>query len=95
MSLRPHASGVNTFARVGPDQAVSVGPTRVDIPSRDALLRAAIKVTARGGLRALTYRAVAEEAGVVRGLVRFHFGSRDALIMATRAVRRAVVHDRS
>ncbi|HNM97592.1 MAG TPA: TetR/AcrR family transcriptional regulator [Marmoricola sp.] len=49
---------------------------------RDALLRAAIKVTARGGLRALTCRAVAEEAGVVHGLVRFHFGSRDALIMA-------------
>lgn len=26
MSLRPHASGVNTFARVGPDQAATLGP---------------------------------------------------------------------
>lgn len=49
---------------------------------RDALLRAAIKVTAERGLRGLTYRAVAEEAGVAHGLVRFHFGSRDALIVA-------------
>lgn len=49
---------------------------------RDALLRATVKVVARGGLRALTYRAVAEEAGVAHALVRFHFGSRDALIVA-------------
>jgi AcrR family transcriptional regulator len=37
-------------------------------------------VVARGGLRKLTYRAVAEEAGVTHGLVVHHFGSRDALI---------------
>ena len=49
---------------------------------REALLRAAVTVVARGGLRALTYRAVAEEAGVAHGLVRHHFGSRDALIVA-------------
>ncbi len=49
---------------------------------REALLRAVITVTARSGLRGLTYRAVAEEAGVAHGLVRFHFGSRDALIVA-------------
>ncbi len=49
---------------------------------RDALLRAVVTVVARGGLRALTYRAVAEEAGVTHGLVRHHFGSRDALIVA-------------
>ena len=49
---------------------------------REALLRATITVVARGGLRALTYRAVAEEAGVTHALVRFHFGSRDALIVA-------------
>ncbi|MDW6064630.1 TetR family transcriptional regulator [Streptomyces sp. FXJ1.4098] len=29
-----------------------------------------------GGLRRLTYRAVAEEAGVTHGLVVHHFGSR-------------------
>lgn len=47
---------------------------------REALLSAAVRVVARGGLRKLTYRAVAEEAGVTHGLVVHHFGSRDALI---------------
>ncbi|OIJ66438.1 TetR/AcrR family transcriptional regulator [Streptomyces mangrovisoli] len=47
---------------------------------RAALLDAAVRVVARGGLRRLTYRAVAEEAGVTHGLVVHHFGSRDALI---------------
>lgn len=37
-------------------------------------------VVAGGGLRALTYRAVAAEAGVSHGLVRHHFGTRDQLI---------------
>lgn len=49
---------------------------------RESLLRAAVKIVAQGGLRALTYRAVAQEAGVTHGLVRHHFGSRDALIVA-------------
>src|SRR2546426_842889 len=49
---------------------------------REALLNAAVRVVARGGLRKLTYRAVAEEAGVTHGLVVHHFGSRDALIKA-------------
>ncbi|GAA1401308.1 TetR family transcriptional regulator [Kitasatospora putterlickiae] len=39
-----------------------------------------MRVVARGGLRHLTYRAVAQEAGVTHGLVVHHFGSRDALI---------------
>jgi AcrR family transcriptional regulator len=39
-----------------------------------------VRVVARGGLRRLTYRAVAEEAGTTHGLVVHHFGSRDALI---------------
>ncbi|MEH0416644.1 TetR/AcrR family transcriptional regulator [Streptomyces sp. B21-083] len=47
---------------------------------RDALLAAAVKVVARGGLRKLTYRSVAAEAGVTHGLVAHHFGSRDALL---------------
>ncbi|MFJ9896003.1 TetR/AcrR family transcriptional regulator [Streptomyces sp. NPDC091280] len=47
---------------------------------REALLDAAVRVVARGGLRGLTYRAVAEEAGVTHGLVVHHFGTRDALI---------------
>jgi AcrR family transcriptional regulator len=49
---------------------------------RAALLRAVIAVVSEGGLRNLTYRAVATHAGVTHGLVRHHFGSRDALIEA-------------
>ncbi|WP_416979825.1 TetR family transcriptional regulator [Streptomyces sp. T028] len=41
---------------------------------RDALLIAAVRVVARDGLRKLTYRAVAAEAGVTHGLVAHHFG---------------------
>jgi AcrR family transcriptional regulator len=47
---------------------------------REALLAAAVRVVATKGLRHLTYRAVAQEAGVTHGLVTHHFGSRDALI---------------
>lgn len=47
---------------------------------REALLAAAVRVVARGGLRKLTYRSVAAEAGVTHGLVVHHFGSRDALL---------------
>ncbi|MEV0933179.1 TetR family transcriptional regulator [Streptomyces phaeochromogenes] len=47
---------------------------------REALLNAAVRVVAQGGLRKLTYRAVAQEAGTTHGLVVHHFGSRDALI---------------
>ncbi|SBT89002.1 transcriptional regulator, TetR family [Streptomyces sp. DI166] len=56
---------------------------------RTALLEAAVRVVAKGGLRKLTYRAVAEEAGVTHGLVVHHFGSRDALIeeAVTHAIR--------
>jgi TetR/AcrR family transcriptional regulator, regulator of biofilm formation and stress response len=49
---------------------------------REALLDAVIAVVARRGLRYLTYRSVATEAGVTHGLVAHHFGSRDALLLA-------------
>jgi AcrR family transcriptional regulator len=49
---------------------------------REALLAATAQVVARGGMRELTYRNVAREAGVTHGLVRHYFGSRDALIKA-------------
>ncbi|HKP42211.1 TetR/AcrR family transcriptional regulator [Mycobacterium sp.] len=48
---------------------------------RQALLAAAIRVVADRGLRNLTYRGVAREAGVTHGLVTHHFGSRDALLI--------------
>jgi len=49
-------------------------------PGRAALLEAAVRVMDRDGMRGLTYRSVAQEAGVSHGLVRYHFGSREALI---------------
>jgi DNA-binding transcriptional regulator YbjK len=49
---------------------------------RGALLAATARVVERGGMRELTYRNVAREAGVTHGLVRHYFGSRDALIKA-------------
>ncbi|MET0822391.1 MAG: TetR family transcriptional regulator [Aeromicrobium sp.] len=48
---------------------------------RTALLRAAIRVVGQGGLRQMTYRAVAAEAGVTHGLVAHHFGSRETLML--------------
>jgi AcrR family transcriptional regulator len=50
---------------------------------RQALLDAAIRVVAAQGLRGLTLRAVAAEAGVTHGLVRHHFGTREGLIEET------------
>ncbi|MBA4857450.1 TetR/AcrR family transcriptional regulator [Nocardia farcinica] len=47
---------------------------------RTALLAAAVRVCAEHGLRNLTYRMVAREAGVAHGLVAHHFGSRDVLL---------------
>jgi AcrR family transcriptional regulator len=41
-----------------------------------------VHVVATRGLRHLTYRAVAERAGVAHGLVAHHFGTRDALLAA-------------
>jgi AcrR family transcriptional regulator len=49
---------------------------------REALLAATVHVVAREGLRGLTYRAVADEAGVANTLVAHHFGTRDALLQA-------------
>jgi AcrR family transcriptional regulator len=43
-------------------------------------MEAAIRVGARQGLRGLTLRSVAAEAGVSHGLVRHHFGTRQQLV---------------
>jgi AcrR family transcriptional regulator len=47
---------------------------------REALLEAAIRVVASAGLRGLTIRSVAEEAGVTHGLVRYYFTNRNGLV---------------
>lgn len=50
---------------------------------RDSLIAATVRVIARYGLRGLTYRRVAAEAGVTHGLVGYHFGSVQNLAHAT------------
>lgn len=49
---------------------------------RDALIAATIRVVAARGVRRLTYRAVATEAGVTHGTVQHHFANLDELLEA-------------
>lgn len=51
-----------------------------DGSGREALIRATISVVAAKGMRGLTFRAVADEAGVNNSLIAHYFGNRDALI---------------
>ena len=53
------------------------------IDARPALLDAAERVILRGGYPAATNRAVAAEAGLNHGLVRYHFGSIENLLVET------------
>jgi AcrR family transcriptional regulator len=47
---------------------------------RQALLDATVRLLARDGARAVTHRAVAEEAGTTHGAPRYYFATRDALL---------------
>ena len=49
---------------------------------RTAILRAAFVVASRERLEGLTVRKVAAQAGISPGLVHFHFGDRDTLLVA-------------
>ncbi|MFS0893392.1 TetR/AcrR family transcriptional regulator [Microbacterium sp. 179-I 3D3 NHS] len=49
---------------------------------REALVEAAVRVVARHGLHGMTFRKVAQEAGVNNSLVAHHFGSLSALAEA-------------
>ena len=62
--------------------AVTARPAPGYGEGRQALLAAAVHVVGTRGLRHLTYRSVAQEAGVAHGLVAHHFGTRDALLQA-------------
>lgn len=50
--------------------------------NRESILDAAVRVINRDGITAITFDAVAAEAEVTRGGMLYHFGSRDALILA-------------
>ncbi|MBZ8142818.1 TetR family transcriptional regulator [Rubrivivax gelatinosus] len=54
--------------------------TRPDPGSRERLLQAGLTLAQRGGLKALTVRAVAAEAGANLGSFVYHFGSREAFV---------------
>jgi DNA-binding transcriptional regulator YbjK len=47
---------------------------------REALLGAAVRLLARHGARAVTHRAVAEEAGTTHGAPRYYFATRSQLL---------------
>jgi AcrR family transcriptional regulator len=49
---------------------------------RDLLVAATVEVVAEKGLRGLTFRAVADRAGVNNSLVAHHFGTRQSLLAA-------------
>jgi AcrR family transcriptional regulator len=49
---------------------------------KEALLAATVRVVAAKGMRGMTFRAVAEEAGVNNTLIAHHFGTRDRLLAA-------------
>lgn len=49
---------------------------------RDLLISATVEIVAEKGLRGLTFRAIAERAGVNNSLIAHHFGTREALLAA-------------
>lgn len=53
----------------------------IGIPGREALLDATARVVAREGLRGFTYRAVGKESGTTHGLVSYHFGTLENLLV--------------
>jgi AcrR family transcriptional regulator len=59
--------------------ALENGPTR---PNREKILHAAVQVATRDGIMAMTLDAVAQEAGVSKGGLLYHFRSKDELIAA-------------
>jgi AcrR family transcriptional regulator len=52
---------------------------------RDDLIAAVLDLVAEGGTDAATVRAIAERAGVTPGLIRHHFGEKEALMWAAYA----------
>lgn len=59
------------------DRSVNAKGTR----SREQLLEASLRVIATAGAEAVTYRRVADEAGLTRGAVTHHFASREDIIL--------------
>lgn len=70
----------------GPDAAeITDGRRRKGEERRRLLREATMRVIGRGGVAAVTQRAVAAEAGMTPSLVSYHFPTVDALLSATLA----------
>jgi AcrR family transcriptional regulator len=54
-------------------------------PTRSNILAAAVQTLQRGGLEGFTLDAVAQRAGVVKGLILYHYASRGRLLKAAAA----------
>jgi AcrR family transcriptional regulator len=50
--------------------------------TRSGILAAAVETLQRGGIEAFTLEAVAQRAGVVKGLILYHYASRSRLLRA-------------
>lgn len=61
---------------------MSSRPRRAHGTGREAILRASVAAVAELGLRGLTFRAIAERAGVNNSLIAHYFGTRENLILA-------------
>jgi len=72
--------GGPTDAAAAPAASAPAAAASAPVDGRTALLRATIAVGLGRGLGAVTSRAVAEEAGLAHSLVRYHFGSVDAML---------------
>lgn len=88
-----------TAGRAAAGQAPDLEATTAGVGAPDALspvaarlVAAARTLLARGGFQALTVEAVAAEAGAYRDAVRYHFGSKAALVAA---VVDSLAHDQS
>jgi len=73
------------------DRLERVGESEQAAQTRLRLLDAAIQIASEQGLDKLTYRSVAARAGLSHSLVRFYFGSGEAMI--TEALERAAELD--
>lgn len=60
----------------------SVAERKTSDERRDDIVRATLRIVARKGFAGVTLREVATEVGVVHGLLRHYFASRDELVAA-------------
>jgi len=65
-----------------PPKLNSVAERKTSDERRDEIVRATLRLVARNGFAGVTLRDVATEVGVVHGLIRHYFATRDELVAA-------------